>query len=126
MNQSGQHAQLHKRFADSLREFQQQLKRDGTAGRVTTMVFSEFGRRVAENGGGGTDHGTAAPMFIMGPHVRAGFHGTLPSLTNLDRGDLRHGVDFRQVYAAVLSGWLTTDPQPILLDAFEPLPIIKA
>ena len=70
------------------------------------LVFSEFGRRVAENGSLGTDHGTAGPVFLAGPRVRPGLHGAYPSLTDLDDGDLKMTVDFRRVYATVLEGWL--------------------
>ena len=72
------------------------------AGGVTVLVYSEFGRRVAANASGGTDHGTAAPAFVAGPAVRGGFYGEEPSLANLDNGDLRATTDFRSVYATVL------------------------
>ncbi|MCB0976466.1 MAG: DUF1501 domain-containing protein [Acidimicrobiales bacterium] len=84
------------------------------ADQVVIMTFSEFGRRAADNGSG-TDHGTSAPLFVIGDRVRGGLHGTQPSMTDLDsRGDLRVHVDFRTVYASVLGGWMGVDPKPIL------------
>ena len=85
------------------------------------MVFSEFGRRVAENKSGGTDHGTAAPMFLMGDNVKAGLHGKAPSLTNLDKGDLKFTTDFRHVYASVLEDWFNVDAAPTLGQDFPSL-----
>jgi len=75
-NQAGQHDSLLEAVGNALYDFQRQLRTDGTAHRVTTMVFSEFGRRVQENRSGGTDHGTAAPMFLIGDGIRPGLHGT--------------------------------------------------
>lgn len=109
---------------ESLLEFQRQLERDGTADRVVTMVFSEFGRRVAENGGGGTDHGTAAPMFLLGNKVHPGLHGRMPALDDLDAGDLRFTTDFRAVYATLLEGWLRADSTAVLHRRHEPLPLL--
>jgi uncharacterized protein (DUF1501 family) len=123
-NQSGQHDSLLRQVSDSLASFQEQLKRDGTSDRVLTMVFSEFGRRVAENGSGGTDHGTAAPMFLVGELLHPGLHGKMPSLTELDQGDLIHTVDFRSVYANVLEGWFGVDARTVLGDTFTPLKVI--
>ena len=80
------------------------------AGRVLTMTFSEFGRRVAQNGSGGTDHGTAAPLFAFGPGVTGGLYGTGPDLGNLDAsGNLRHSTDFRSAYADTLGPWFGLD-----------------
>jgi uncharacterized protein (DUF1501 family) len=88
------------------------------------MVFSEFGRRVSENKSGGTDHGTAAPMFLVGDSIKAGLHGAYPSLTELDHGDLVHTVDFRQIYSAVLNDWFAVDPKSVLGRDFTKLPVI--
>ena len=123
-NQLGQHDNLLKTLGDSLHAFQERLRKDGTADRVTTMVFSEFGRRVQENRSGGTDHGTAAPMFLIGDRVNAGLHGVYPSLTKLDQGDLIHTVDFRQVYSSVLSDWFAVDPKTVLGRDFQRLPLL--
>ncbi|OHV32415.1 MULTISPECIES: DUF1501 domain-containing protein [Pseudofrankia] len=84
----------------------------GTA--VTTVVYSEFGRRVAANANDGTDHGTAAPVLVLGTNVHGGFHGDAPSLTDLDDGDLRFTTDFRSVYATLLERVLGTDAGVVL------------
>ncbi|GMV91181.1 MAG: hypothetical protein AMXMBFR82_09590 [Candidatus Hydrogenedentota bacterium] len=123
-NQVATHDNLLGRFSESVRKFQETLQADGTADRVTTMVFSEFGRRVKQNASGGTDHGTAAPMFLIGNRVNAGIHGNLPDLDDLDQGDLKYGIDFRSVYASVLRDWFAVDPEPILTQQFDSLPLI--
>ena len=92
--------------------------------RVLVLVFSEFGRRVAENGSMGTDHGTAGPVFLAGPCVRPGLNGAYPSLSDLDDGDLKMAVDFRRVYATVLEGWLGLRSKAALGGIFEPLPLL--
>ncbi len=115
---------LLERFSQSIARFQQTIEADGNADRVVTMVFSEFGRRVGQNASGGTDHGTAAPMFVIGKNVKAGLHGTAPSLTDLDDGDLKYGVDFRSVYASILQDWFEVGPEKILHRNHVPLPII--
>ena len=124
VNQAGQHDALLGRVGRALSDFQETLREDGTADRVMTMVFSEFGRRVNENASGGTDHGTAAPMFLIGDNVRPGLHGTQPSLNDLDQGDLKHAVDFRQVYATVLNDWFQVDAKPVLGRNFDTLDLI--
>ena len=84
------------------------------ADRVLTMTFSEFGRRVAQNGSAGTDHGTAAPLFAFGPKVQGGFFGTGPDLGALDRtGNLSHSTDFRQAYADALGSWFGLDEETV-------------
>ena len=111
-------------MAGALARFQKQLEKDGTADRVTTMVFSEFGRRVGENGSGGTDHGTAAPMFLLGKSVQGGVHGQIPSLSDLDRGDLKYSTDFRRVYATLLENWLHADSKQVLGRGFDKMAVI--
>ena len=81
---------------------------------VLVLVFSEFGRRVADNASMGTDHGTAGPMFMLGTPVKGGVYGKHPSLTELYEGDLIHTTDFRQAYASVLERWFGLDSEPIL------------
>ncbi len=78
------------------------------------MTWSEFGRRAAENANRGTDHGTAAPLFVVGKGVKGGIYGDPPDLANLDNGNLRFRTDFRSVYATVLDGWLQADASAIL------------
>ena len=98
----------------ALNAFQRDLGKQGNTGKVMTMVFSEFGRRVAQNGSNGTDHGTAAPMILIGDNVQPGLLGKHPSLTNLDEGDLKFNTDFREVYAAILEEYMGADSTAIL------------
>jgi uncharacterized protein (DUF1501 family) len=113
------HTNLMTQLASSLKAFYQDLREQGNADRVLVMTFSEFGRRVAENASGGTDHGTAAPLFMFGDMVKPGIYGEHPSLTDLDQGDLKYKVDFRSVYATVLEKWLKT-PSPAVLNGTYP------
>ena len=78
------------------------------------MTFSEFGRRVQENGSRGTDHGAASCLFVAGPSVKGGVVGKHPSLADLDAGDLKFHTDFRRVYATLLDGWLGCDSKAVL------------
>ena len=78
------------------------------------LTFSEFGRRVQENGSRGTDHGAASCMFVAGPSVKGGVVGPHPSLADLDAGDLKFHTDFRRVYATLLDGWLGCDSKAVL------------
>lgn len=88
------------------------------------MTFSEFGRRVAENRSAGTDHGTAATLFLAGGKVIGGLHGGPPDLTDLESGDLKFQTDFRSVYATVLKQWFHADPKQVLDAEFQKLPIL--
>jgi len=123
-NQIDQHGRLLKVFSQTMARFQETLERDGNADRVTTLVFSEFGRRVRENGSGGTDHGTAAPMFLMGKGLKPGFHGQVPSLTDLENGDLRYTVDFRSVFATLMTQWFETDAGLVLPGKYDTLDLL--
>ncbi len=82
MNQAFPHANLLAELAESTAAFFDDLKPAGDAGRVIMLVYSEFGRRLTENAGAGTDHGTAGPVFLVGPGVRGGLHGAQPDLTD--------------------------------------------
>ncbi len=115
-NQTGRHASLLGELGGALAEFARGLKEDGQFDRVLTMTFSEFGRRVSENGSQGTDHGAAAPLFVMGSRVRPGIHGAHPGLRadELDRGDLMWKIDFRAVYSTILSAWMKADAGRVL------------
>ncbi len=124
-NQSPTQERLLKQFAEGLAAFQRDLDALGLADRVLTMTFSEFGRRVAENGSAGTDHGTAQPLFLVGKHVRPGLTGKRPSLTDLDNGDLRFTTDFRSVYATVLEKWLDTQSSLVLGKSFPVLDLLS-
>ena len=125
-NQFAGHQRLLGDLSTSLAAFQQDLERLGLDQQVVTMTFSEFGRRPYENVALGTDHGTAAPLFMMGSALNAknGLIGDAPDLNIPDKGDLTYKIDFRQVYATVLQRWLDTDPAKLLGKKFEPLPIL--
>jgi uncharacterized protein (DUF1501 family) len=125
-NQTGQHQRLMQELGDSVKAFVADLKAQGNLSRVLLMTFSEFGRRVSENANGGTDHGAAAPMFVIGEKLKAGLRGTQPSLAPADlfNGDLKYNVDFRSVYAEVLEAWLKTPSKPILGQKFTPLAVV--
>jgi uncharacterized protein (DUF1501 family) len=121
-----QQADLHSRLlmytADAVRGFIEDLKRIGRADEVAVVIFTEFGRRVEENGSLGTDHGTATPMFVVGTGVKGGFYGSPPSLTDLDDGNLKMTTDFRRVYATAIEEWLGCDDTPTILKGrFAPL-----
>ena len=113
-NQQGTHDRLMDTLGCSINAFVREMQRQGNYQRVMLLTFSEFGRRVAENSSGGTDHGTAAPMFITGGTFTPGIHGKAPSLKDLDSGDLKYTTDFRSVYATVLDKWLRTDSRKFL------------
>ena len=121
-----QHANLLRELGVSLKAFLEDLEKSGESDRVVVLVFSEFGRRLAENGSGGTDHGTAEPVFLLGQPVKAGLHGSYPNRTNLEDGDPIHGVDFRRVYATLLDQWLGIPHRDILGADFEPMPVLRA
>jgi len=120
------HPLLLERVDQGLEAFYRDLAEHGLAQDVLIMTFSEFGRRVRENGSQGTDHGTAAPMFLIGDGVRGGLHGDPPSLTRLDdNGDLVYTVDFRQVYATILEDWLEADAADVLGRRFQKLGLLR-
>jgi uncharacterized protein (DUF1501 family) len=123
-NQRGTHDQLMTYLGDGLGAFWQDVSAHGHADRVVLMTFSEFGRRPAENASRGTDHGSSAPLFVMGGSVKGGIYGDAPSLTDLDNGNLRVQRDFRQVYAAMLQNWLDIDPNDVLPGSpYQPTPL---
>ena len=124
-NQLNTHGNLMRQVGDSLNAFQKDISAQGNGGKVLTMMFSEFGRRVAQNGSAGTDHGTAAPMFLVGDMVQPGLLGTHPSLTKLDEGDLVYNTDFRQVYATVLGDWMGADDKAILGNSYAKVKVLK-
>ena len=119
-------ARLLGELSAALAAFLDDLTQAGLAERVLVMTFSEFGRRVAENASGGTDHGTAAPMFLAGGGVKGGLFGQTPRLLDLDDGDLKMSIDFRRVYATVLKDWLVVDAAAVLAGDFDSLPLFSA
>ncbi|MEW6273323.1 MAG: DUF1501 domain-containing protein [Thermodesulfobacteriota bacterium] len=102
----GRQPELFAELATALRAFYEDTVDLGIANRVLVLTFSEFGRRVAENGGNGTDHGEASALFAIGDAVAGGVYGTLPALDDLNKGNLKVHTDFRQVYATVIDHWL--------------------
>ena len=125
-NERPRHDALMKQLALGLDAFWADMATQGNADRVTMMTFSEFGRRVQQNASGGTDHGAAAPMFVLGGAIKGGVSGEHPSLTDLDQGDVKFSTDFRSVYATILEKWLQTPSEPILGQGFATLPLFKA
>jgi uncharacterized protein (DUF1501 family) len=125
--QFNQQANLLRELDEAVDAFERDLAAMGKQDDVLVMTFSEFGRRVAQNGSAGTDHGTAEPMFLIGNGVQAGLHATYPSLQDLDdNGDLKFSTDFRSVFAAVLRDHLGTDPAPVLAGSFDRLGVIRS
>ena len=121
-NQKTTQANLLKTVSDGISAFYRDMESKDKADDTLIMTFSEFGRRVHENGSQGTDHGTAEPMFLIGGRVSGGLYADYPNLSNLDsNGDLIHTVDFRQVYASVLQDWLGVDSTPVLSSQFQKL-----
>ncbi|MES2922941.1 MAG: DUF1501 domain-containing protein [Verrucomicrobiota bacterium] len=113
--QVNSHDRLLGQLDSALKSFFADLKEQGNDKRVVLMTFSEFGRRVSENASAGTDHGKASCLFVAGPGIRGGLHGSHPSLTDLSEGDVKHTVDFRSVYGSVLTDWLKApNLKPIL------------
>jgi uncharacterized protein (DUF1501 family) len=122
VQQGDVHSRLLMYTADAVRAFLDDIARLGRADDVSVMMFTEFGRRVEENGSLGTDHGTATPMFLFGKHVKGGFYGAPPSLTDLDDGNLKMTTDFRRVYATAIREWLGyDDADTVLKGKFETL-----
>ncbi len=117
--QAKHHSDLLQNLADGIAAFQADLAAHGKADDVITMTWSEFGRRAGENASGGTDHGTAAPLFVMGSGVKGGIIGDPPDLSKLDNGNLHFATDFRSIYATVLENWLQADSTSILGQQFS-------
>jgi uncharacterized protein (DUF1501 family) len=120
-NQVNQHARLLQSLSDGLEAFWNDLTAHGKADSVMIMTWSEFGRRVSENGSNGTDHGTAGHQFIIGNGIRGGHWGDPVDLNNLDRGNLTYTTDFRSVYATVMDGWLGAPAESLLGARFPTL-----
>jgi uncharacterized protein (DUF1501 family) len=121
------HANLLRTLDKNIYAFYQDLKLRGILDQTIVLFYSEFGRRIKENGSGGTDHGTAAPVFIMGGNVKGGVYGENPNFNNLDvYGDFLHEIDFRSVYATLLDQWLGVPSKDILFGkSYENLQFIS-
>jgi uncharacterized protein (DUF1501 family) len=111
-------------FSDAMKAFYDDLGAHGNDKRVMTMTFSEFGRRVAENGSRGTDHGEASPLFLIGGGVKGGLYGTLPDLSDTNVGNVRFSTDFRSVYATVLERWFGRPSESLLSGRFSQIPAV--
>lgn len=123
-NQKAVQDRLLGQLADALKAFYDDLSAHGNDGRVLTMTFSEFGRRIAENGSRGTDHGEASPLFLVGGGVKGGIYGAYPDLRSSSSGNVQFATDFRSVYATVLERWMGRPSKTILRGEFVTLPAL--
>jgi uncharacterized protein (DUF1501 family) len=125
-NQAQVHPGLLRDMAEAIAAFYADLQEHQAADNVAILVFSEFGRRVRDNGGG-TDHGAGGTAFVMGGRVRGGFYGEVPSLrpTDQEEGDVKFSMDFRKVYATILERWLQVDSKRVLGRAWEQLDLFE-
>ena len=125
INQDNQQQRLFTEMNDAVKAFVKDLKANNRFNDVMLFTFSEFGRRVEQNASGGTDHGTANNMFLIsGGLKQKGMINELPDLNNLDEGDLRYNVDFKNVYASILSKWLNADDVAILGRKYDHLSFV--
>lgn len=125
VNQHAQQQRLLKELNDAVMAFTKDLKEQHRFDDLLLFTFSEFGRRVAQNASGGTDHGTANNMFLISGGLKEkGILNALPDLSNLEEGDLRFQVDFKNVYATILHKWLKADDQAILKANYDKLNFI--
>lgn len=125
-DQAAAHQGLLQQLGDALAAFKEDLQVHGHQDRVASLVFSEFGRRVQENSSRGTDHGAAAPAFVIGNKLNAGLIGKHPKLDDLDDGDLKFHTDFRAVYSSLLTSWLKWPVQPGIVDKVGSVDLFKA
>lgn len=123
-SQEAGHAALLAELSDAVHAFITDLQAHKEADRVLVATYSEFGRRVKENGSLGTDHGAASQLFVVSPSIKPGIHGEHPSLTDLEHGDLKFHTDFRSVYATLLEKWLNYPSKPVLGGDFRPLDFV--
>lgn len=124
----GTHANLLQQVSAAMTTFQRDIEKLGAAERVVSMTFSEFGRRANSNESYGTDHGTSAPMFVLGSMAQEGIAGTSPNLSNLKDGNLPIQFDFRQIYASILEQWFGAKKsvvKQVLFDSFDTVKVIK-
>ena len=125
-NQFNRQDRLLSTFSSAMEVFVKDLKQNNTFKDTLILVFSEFGRRVQQNGAGGTDHGAANNVYIIGENLKKkGFYNDAPDLLRLDKnGDIIHTVDFRSIYASILDKWLVVDDVSILNKTFKKLDFI--
>lgn len=123
--QAEAHERLLTNFSNGVSAFQKEMEALGKDKNVIVLVFSEFGRRCYENASAGTDHGAAGPMFLIGSSVKGGLHGPLPDLENLQDGDLKYSIDFRDVYATTLDSWMGGDSEVVLGQKFNRVDALK-
>jgi len=125
INQNGKQENLLGELSEGLYSFTEDLKMNGQLDDTFIMTFSEFGRRVKQNASGGTDHGTANNVFVINGKLKhPGFYNHAPDLTNLDNGDLKYEIDFRNIYSEILSKWLNVNDKKILGGSFDNLGLI--
>ena len=125
VNQKNQQERLFKQYSEAMTALVTDLKKHNLWNKTLVMTFSEFGRRVAENGSRGTDHGAANNVYLMGGQLKKpGFYNEGPDLGQLHHGDLKHSVDFRQIYATLLNDWLQVPLGQSLGTPFDPLSIV--
>ncbi len=129
-NQLTRQANLFDDLSNAIASFQQDIQLLGVANNVLGMTFTEFGRRIAENGSGGSDHGTSSPMIMFGTNVVGGLYGADPDFNSVDAvGDFIYNIDFRQVYATILGTWFgapAEEIEAVLFNEFTQLPIIQS
>ena len=124
-DQMGSHTKLWMELSTAINDFLADLSEHNASDEVVVMVYSEFGRRVRDNGTG-TDHGAAGVAFVIGDRVNGGMYGTYPSLkpADLSQGDLNPNYDFRGLYSSLVDGWLGLDPVPIVGGTFEQMSLV--
>jgi uncharacterized protein (DUF1501 family) len=125
-NQPGVHANLLRQLAEAIAAFRQSLQRTGQWNDTLLMTYAEFGRRPAENGSMGTDHGTANVHLVAGGRVKGGLYGEAPRLDQLENGNLRHAIDFRSLYATALGSWWGLDATRALGGKFTPVDLLRS
>lgn len=123
--QATNHGALLEQLTESIAAFARDLRRDGRLDRVLLMTYSEFGRTIQENGRRGTDHGSAAPLFLVGGRLKGGLIGRPPRLDEREAGGVKHHTDFRQVYATALDSWLGLDSAAVLGGRFRPVDALR-
>lgn len=124
-NQFARHEKLLRTYSQAVAALIADLKHNNLFSETMIMTFSEFGRRVEENGSRGTDHGTANNVLLLsGALKKAGFYNEMPDLNNLVNGDIVYDIDFRRIYATLLKEWLEVPPEEILLGDFVPLDMV--